>query len=85
MKSLLFQPGAVFEEPPPCGPKRVELVRTYRKDNRLYHLVIRDKIVVEDPYLMLVKAVAFATRTGEPMMAVPPPRKIRDFLIKNDA
>lgn len=83
MKSLLFTDSTPFNEPPGCGPCRTEVVRTFRKNGRLYRVVLRDKIVVEDPYLVMVKAFAFAIQQGEPYMGVPPPRTIRDFLIKS--
>jgi hypothetical protein len=44
---------------------------------------IRDKIVVEDPYLVLVKAEAFAISQGEPYNGSVPSRTVRDFLIKS--
>ena len=53
------------------------------KNGRLYRLVVRDKIVVEDPYFVLVKAVAFAIRNGEPFMGRSPDRKLKDFLLKS--
>jgi hypothetical protein len=46
-------------------------------------VVLRDKITVEDPYLVMVKATAFAIRTGEPYAAEPTPRAVRDFLLKS--
>ena len=84
MKSLAYQPNSPFEFPPSCGPKRTEVSVTVRKDGRLYTMVVRDKIVVEDPYIVMVKATAFAIQEGEPYNARPTPRDIRDFLIKND-
>ncbi len=84
MKSLLFSESSPFEEPPECGPCRTEVVQVVRKDGRLYRIVLRDKIVVEDPYLMMVKAFAFAIQQGEPYMGNTPPRSIRDFLLKSN-
>ena len=49
----------------------------------MYNLVLRDKVAPEDPYLMLVKATAFAMQEGEPYVGRPPSRAIRDFLIKD--
>lgn len=83
MKSRLFSSDSPFVEPPSCGPCRTEVKVTLRKDGRLYHLVLRDKVVVEDPYLVMVKATAFAMAQGEPYRGLPPPRSIRDFLIKS--
>ena len=83
MKSLLFQEGATpFTDPPGNFTGRMEIPVTLRKGGRLYRYVIRDKVQVEDPYLVLVKARAFSIRTGEPYAANPPSRSIRDFLLK---
>lgn len=83
MRSRLFADDSPFSEPPDCHPCRIEVERTIRKNGRLYHLVLRDKIVVEDPYLVMVKATAFAVAQGEPYNGTVPPRGIRDFLIKS--
>jgi hypothetical protein len=82
MKSLLFQDDSPFTEPDTCGVGRQEEEVTIRKDGRFYHFVVRDKIAPEDPYLVMVKAAAFAIQTGEPYNGTPPSRGIRDFLIK---
>jgi hypothetical protein len=84
-KSLLFQTGAVpFGVPPGCGPCRQEVSITIRKYGRLYTMKLRDKVVVEDPYFVLVKAEAFALGQGEPYAGITPPRSLRDKLIKNN-
>jgi len=85
MKSLLFQPGQILAEPPSCGPCRTETKVTFAKDGRLYTLTMRDKIVVEDPYLVQVKAAAFAIQQGEPYMGRQVPRDVKDFLIKSQS
>lgn len=84
MKSLLHQNGATnLTVPPGCGLcDRSEVPVSIRSNGRIYRFVLRDKIVVEDPYLIMVKALAFSIQKGEPYAAQPPPRKIRDFLIK---
>lgn len=83
-KSILFSGTLPYVDPPGCGPCRVEVPFTLRKNGRLYKFMVRDKIVVEDPYLILVKAAAFAIREGEPYPGVPPARSVRDFLIKQN-
>ncbi len=83
MKSLLFRDVTPFTESADCAPGRTEVTVSMKKDGRIYRFVIRDKVTVEDPYLVLVKARAFAIRTGEPFGAQPPSRSIRDFLIKS--
>jgi hypothetical protein len=85
MKSLLFQGVTPYIEPPACAaiPCRTEVAVNLRKDGRIYQYVLRDKIVPEDPYLILVKASAFAIRTGEAYNGTPPERSVKDFLIKD--
>ena len=84
-KSLLFVEGDVpFSVPPGCGPCRQEVVLTVRKNGRLYTYVLHDQIVIEDPYLMLVKAEAFALKVGEQYNGTPPPRSVLDNLIKSN-
>ena len=82
-KSLLFQPGQLLQEPPECGPGRQEVTAKFRKDGRFYNLTVRDKVVPEDPYIVQIKAAAFATKTGEPYMGRVVPRSLRDVFIKN--
>jgi hypothetical protein len=87
MKSLLYQRGATpFSEPTGCSavPVRNEVTVSLRKNGRLYQFTLRDKIVPEDPYLILVKAVAFAIQQREPYAGQPPSRSIRDFLVRNN-
>ena len=83
MKSLLFQEGSTI--PAVCGalPCRQEEVVVIRKYDRLYRYIVRDKIVPEDPYLVLTKAAAFSIRTGEPYNGRSPSRALKDFLIKD--
>lgn len=85
MKSLLFQGVTPFVEPPECGvaPCRTEVPITIRKNGRMYTFVLRDKVMPEDPYLVLVKATAFAISQGESYNGRSPDRGVRDFLIKN--
>jgi hypothetical protein len=83
-KSLLFTGALPYSEPPGCDAGRQEVPVTIRKNGRLYHFVVRDKIVVDDPYLVLVKATAFAIAHGEPYAGLPPGRAVRDFLIKSN-
>lgn len=85
MRSLLFQGVTPFEQPPACAanPCRTEVPITLRKNGRLYKLVLRDKVVPEDPFLVLVKAAAFARAQGEPYKGIIPDRSARDFLIKD--
>jgi len=86
MKSLLFQPGTLpFVEPVGCSndPCRTEVPFAVRKNGRIYRFVVRDKIIPEDPYFVLVKATAFAIQQGEPYNGRTPNRAVKDFLIKN--
>ena len=83
-KSLLFTDDLPFGEIPGCAPGRQEVSYSIRKFGRLYTFKLRDKICVEDPYLVLVKAEAFAIQQGEPFAGIPPERAVRDFLIKSN-
>jgi hypothetical protein len=84
MKSLLFQEGSAFPVPPGCSalPCRQEVPISIKKDGRIYRFMVRDKIVPEDPYLMLTKALAFSIQTGEAYNGTSPNRALKDFLIK---
>lgn len=84
MKSLLFQGNTPLAEPLTCLPCRKEVRIVFKKDGRLYNMVLRDKIAVEDPYLTMVKAAAFAIQAGEPYKMQQPPRKVRNFLIRSN-
>jgi len=85
-KSLLYQDGQTAHQiPPGCGLcDRNEVPITIRKNGRLYRFTLRDKVVVDDLYVVWIKAVAFAIQQGEPYAGFPPPRNVRDFLIKLD-
>lgn len=85
MRSLLFQGATPFEEPPDCAaiPCRTEVPVNIRQNGRIYRFVLRDKIEVEDSYIILVKAAAFAVAQGEPYAGKVPDRTVRDFLIKD--
>lgn len=83
-KSLLFSGTLPYDVPPGCSPGRQEATVTLRNSGRLYTFVLRDKVVIEDPYLVLVKAEAFAIAQGEPYSGTTPPRAVRDFLIKSN-
>lgn len=83
MKSLLFQPGAILQEPPNCGPSRQEVVTSVEYRGRTYRQVFRDKTVEIDPYLVLVKAAAFAVKAGEPYMGQVVPRDVRRIYTRN--
>ena len=86
MKSLLFQPNACpFSDPEGCQvrPPRQEVTLAIRNGGRVYRFKLTDKVVPEDPYLVLAKATAFAVMTEEPYNGLPPDRTVRDWLIKN--
>lgn len=87
MKSLLFQVGSTpFTEPVGCSaiPCRNEVPVSIRKDGRLYTFILRDKVVPEDSYLVLVRAIAFAIQSNEPYSGHSPGRPVRDFMVKNN-
>ena len=84
-KSLLYSTVPPLQLPVLCKSGRQEVKATFQKDGRLYHLTLRDKVIPEDPYFVLVKAAAFAVSEGEPYMGRLVPRAVRDFLIKSNA
>jgi len=83
MKSLLQQPSNPFPNVSLCQPGRQEQEFTLHQNGMLYRFTVRDKLAVEDPYLVLAKAVAFAVKHSTPYPGAMPPRKVRDFLIKS--
>lgn len=84
-RSLLYQPNPTLQVPPGCGLcDRNEVPVSLRKNGRIYRFVLRDKIVVEDILLIMMKAAAFAISQGEPYAGTPPPRQLKDFLIKQN-
>jgi hypothetical protein len=84
VKSLLFTGDLPFGVPPGCSPCRTEVSIVIRKFGRLYTFKLRDKTSVEDPYLVLVKAEAFAIQQGEPYAGSAPDRSLRDVLVKSN-
>lgn len=82
-KSLLYSGDLPYADPPGCGLGRQEVLVTMQSRGRLYRMVLRDKITIEDPYLVMVKATAFSIREGEAYAGKTPERSVRDFLIKS--
>lgn len=84
MKSLLFTDTLPFGEVIGCDAGRQETEVALKQNGRIYRFVVRDKITVEDPYLIMVKAEAFALQQAEVYNAKPTPRDVKDFLIKSN-
>lgn len=84
MRSKLAQPNSPFVVPLDCGIGRTEVTRRVIKNGKIYTMTLRDKITIEDPYLVMVKAGAYAIRTDEPYDARTPRRDYRDVLIKSN-
>lgn len=83
-RSLLYQIGTL-QVPPGCTLRdRLEVPVSIRRDGRIYRFVLRDKVVVEDVAVMMMKAAAFSIAQGEPYSATPVSRTLRDVLIKQD-
>jgi hypothetical protein len=76
--------GIPFTQPPGCGPGRTESTVRIQKAGKYYNFVFRDKIVPEDWYLTAMKAAAFSIKRTEQYRGVPPPRTVRDFLVKSN-
>lgn len=85
MKSLLFQGLTPFVEPPECAAIlcRTEVPISIRKDGYIYNFILRDKVLPEDSYLVLVKASAFSIAQNQPNNGKSPDRSVKDFLIKS--
>lgn len=83
-KSLLFSGAVPYQDPPGCLPGRQEVEVAIRKDGRMYRLKARDKIAIEDPLLVAVRAEAYAIQEGEEYAAQPTPRNVRDHLVKTN-
>lgn len=86
MRSLLFQGITPLIEPRSCGaiPCRTEIPINIKKDGRMYQFILRDRIVPEDLYLPMVKAIGFAIGQNEPYAGKAPERPVRDFLVKSN-
>jgi hypothetical protein len=83
MKSLLSQPTNPFPNTTLCQAGRQEQTFALYQNGFRYTFTVRDKLAVEDPFLVLSKAVGFAIKHATPYPGGAPPRKVRDFLIKN--
>lgn len=84
MKSLLARQEARAQALGACALTRQERRVTVQKHGRLYTFLARDKVAVEDPYLVLVKAEAFALQQGESYQGQAPSRALKDFLLKTN-
>ncbi len=86
MRSLMFHSPALtpFQELPECRAGRLETVKVIRKDGRLYRMVVRDKVLVDDPYLVAVKAQAYGIRTNTEVTLDTVQKELRDALIKSN-
>ena len=78
MKSLLYQQGSQIA-PALARVRRTEVSLPIRRQGKIYHYVVRDKVTPEDPYLVMVKAAAFARQSGKEYAAAAPSRALRDF------
>ena len=66
-------------------PCRNELITRYpMADGSVRVIIVRDTIVVEDPYLKLVKAKLLSIKTGGEFGAEITSRAIKDALIKQN-
>jgi hypothetical protein len=66
-------------------PCREEPSRTYHlRDGRTVTIILRDSVVVEDPYMNIARARALEARTGSDVTYGRIDRDIRDNLIKTN-
>lgn len=72
---------ALMEIPPQCTPCRTEERFTMILNGEKVTAVLRDRLLPEDLYLVLVKATAFAIARGGDYRGVPPGRAERDALV----
>lgn len=86
MKSLLYQEdGSNHTVPPGCGLcDRNEVKISLRKGNKIYRFVVRDKVTVDDIYVIGIKAAAFAIQQNQPHPGTPTDRAVKNSLIKTD-
>ena len=82
MRSLLSLPTSPFPDAVLCPAGRTEQEFTIHRNGLLYRFVLRDKVTIEDPYLVLVKATAFAIRHGTGYPGGEPPKELKDALLK---
>jgi hypothetical protein len=82
MKSVFYQPSSPFAGTYPCAPCRVENAFSIYNNGYIYNFVVRDKVIPEDPYMVMMKAYAFSVQFATPYPGGEPPRVIRDALIK---
>lgn len=73
-----------FNDPPGCTPCRTESTFNIKINGKLYKFVLRDKALPEDHYLVSLKAAAFSISRIEQYRGTPPPRNVRDFLVKEN-
>ena len=84
MRSLLYQGNTPLSEPLTCGLGRNEAEVVLQHNGRKYILQLHDKVAIEDPYLTMVRATAFAIGQGEPYNGKSPERSLKDYLIKDN-
>lgn len=82
MRSLLSQPTSPFPNAVLCPAGRTEDTFTVVHNGLLYRFVLRDKVTIEDPYLALVKATAFAIKHGVGYPGAQPTKQLKDSLVK---
>lgn len=62
--------------------RRTETVTHMTVGNYKVRVIVRSTVVVEDPYLNLVRASAFQIADGGPFPVPPVGRDVKNFLIK---
>lgn len=63
---------------------RTERTTTMTVGGYTVNVIVRDTVIIEDPYLNLVRAAAFQISEGGPFPVPPVGRDIKDFLIKTN-
>lgn len=64
--------------------RRTERTTTLTAGDYTVDIIVRDTVIIEDPYLNLVRAAAFQIAQKGPFPVPPVGRDIKDFLIKTN-
>jgi hypothetical protein len=64
--------------------RRTERTTTMTVGDYTVHIIVRDTVIVEDPFLNLVRASAFQISEGGPFPVPPVGRDVKNFLIKTN-
>jgi len=84
MISRLYQPDPPFSETEGCASCPEPTSQKFFKDGKIYTIRFREKVQIEHPYTVMVRATAFAIKTSRPYTGRTPRRDFRDYLVKTN-